>query len=62
MKLIMKKVTPINQKQFKVLMKKPKNILGKVRVDDKVIKQAKKALFNFDIEKYISKKDLLVWK
>lgn len=39
-------------------MKKPKSILGKIFVDKKILKKAKKALFDFDIEKFVSKKDL----
>ena len=39
-------------------LKKPRNILGKIYVDGNVLKQAAKAPFDFDIEAFVSKKDL----
>ncbi len=42
--------------------KKPKSVLGKIYVDPKTLKQAVKALFDFDIEKFVSKKDLKLWR
>ena len=41
---------------------KPKSILGKVHVDEHTLKEAKRGLFDFDIEKYVSKKDVVQWK
>lgn len=43
-------------------LKQPQLILSKVYVDADIIKQASKNLFDFDIEKFISKKDLKLWK
>jgi len=43
-------------------LKQPKSVLVKMKVDNKVITEAKKALFDFDIEKFVSKKDLKAWK
>ncbi|TSC75428.1 MAG: hypothetical protein G01um101430_270 [Parcubacteria group bacterium Gr01-1014_30] len=45
-----------------LLLKEPKSILAKVHVDEELVQKAKKALFNFDIEKFVSKKDLKAWK
>lgn len=42
--------------------KKPKNGEIKIFVDSVILKKASKALFDFDIEKYVSKKDLQAWK
>ncbi len=56
---LVKKIGRI-EKELKEL-KKPKSILGKVYVDSEILKKAKKALFDFDIEKFISKKDLKIW-
>ncbi len=42
--------------------KQPKSILGKIYIDSEIFKKASKALFDFDIEKFISKKDLKLWK
>ena len=57
---LIKKIEKI-EKELNIL-KQPKNILGKIYVDSKTIKQASKALFDFDIEKFVSKKDLKLWK
>ncbi len=43
-------------------IKKPKSILGKIYVDEKILKQTSRALFDFDIEKFITKKDLKLCK
>lgn len=43
-------------------LKKPKSIFGKIYVDEKILKQANKALFDFDIEKFVTKKDLKLCK
>ena len=40
----------------------PKKVLGKIFVDEKLLEKAKKALFNFDIEKFVTKKNLKSWK
>lgn len=42
--------------------KKPKQVLGKIYIDQEILKKAKKAIFDFDIEKFITKKDLKLWK
>ena len=39
-------------------LKKPKSILGTMHVNDSVMQQASKALFDFDIESFISLGDL----
>ena len=44
------------------ILREPHSVLGKMRVDEETIKQASQALFDFDIEKYVSKKDLKSWK
>jgi hypothetical protein len=49
------------EKELKEI-KTPKKFLGKVFVDEKLLEEAKKALFNFDIEKFIKKKELKSWK
>jgi len=43
-------------------LKKPKGILGKLFVDKEILEKAKKAVFDFDIENLVSKKDLKLWK
>lgn len=57
---LIKKVEKI-EKELKEI-KKPKSILGKIYVDAKILSQASKALFDFDIEKFVSKKDLKLWR
>lgn len=59
-KILIKKIEELEKEIRKVKM--PEKILGKVFVDEKILEKAKKALFNFDIEKYVSKKDLKSWK
>jgi uncharacterized protein (UPF0335 family) len=49
------------EKELKEI-KMPKKVLGKIFVDKKLLEKAKKALFNFDIEKFVTKKDLKSWK
>jgi chaperonin cofactor prefoldin len=49
------------EKELKEI-KKPKSILGKIYVDSEILEQASKALFDFDIEKFVSKKDLKLWR
>ena len=39
-------------------LKKPTSTLGTIHVNDSIIKQASKALFDFDIESFVSKNDL----
>jgi hypothetical protein len=41
---------------------KPKSFLGKIHVDEHSLQEAKNGLFDFDIEKYVSKKDVAQWK
>jgi hypothetical protein len=43
-------------------LKKPKSILGKIFVDKKILDKAKKALFDFDIERFVTKNDLKSWR
>ena len=49
------------EKELKEI-KMPKKILGKVFVDEKILEKAKRALFDFDIEKFIKKGELKSWK
>ena len=56
---LIKKIEKIEKELIK--FKQPKSILGKIYVDEKILKQASKTLFDFDIEKFVSKKDLK-WK
>lgn len=49
------------EKELKEI-KMPKKILGKVYVDEKLLEKAKKALFKFDIEKFVTQEDLKSWK
>lgn len=53
---LIKKIEKVEQELAE--LKKPKSILGKLYVDEKILKQASKAIFDFDIEKFVSKKDL----
>lgn len=53
---LIKKVEKL-EKELKEL-KKPKSILGKLYVDSDVLKQALKAPFDFDIEKFVTKKEI----
>lgn len=57
---IIKKIEKIEQEMQQ--LKQPKSILGKIAVDSKVIKKASKALFDFDIEKFVTKRDINLWK
>lgn len=56
---IIKKIEKL-ERELKEL-KKPKSILGKLYVDSDILKQASKALFDFDIEKFVTKKDIKLW-
>lgn len=60
MQTIIKKIEKIEHELQQ--LKQPKSILGKITVDSKVIKKASKALFDFDIEKFVTKRDLNSWK
>jgi uncharacterized protein (UPF0335 family) len=60
LKTLIKKVEKL-EKELKEI-KMPKKVLGKIFVDKKLLEKAKKALFNFDIEKFVTKKDLKSWK
>ena len=53
---IIEKIEKIGQEMQQ--LKQPKSILGKVFVDSTVVKKAKKAIFDFDIEKFVTKRDL----
>jgi hypothetical protein len=57
---ILKKIEKIEQQLAQ--LQQPKNILGKLKVDSKTIQKASKAIFDFDIEKFVTKKDLKAWK
>jgi uncharacterized protein (UPF0335 family) len=57
---LIKKVEKL-EKELKEI-KMPKKVLGKIFVDKKLLEKAKKALFDFDIEKFVTKKDLKSWK
>jgi hypothetical protein len=54
--LLLEKIKKL-EKELKEI-KMPQKILGKVFVDEKILKKAKKALFDFDIEKFVKKKEL----
>jgi len=58
--ILIEKIKKIEQELIKI--KQPKSILGKIHVDEKILEQTKKAIFDFDIEKFVSKKDLKKWK
>jgi hypothetical protein len=58
--LLLEKIKKL-EKELKEI-KMPQKILGKVFVDEKILKKAKKALFDFDIEKFVKKKELKSWK
>ena len=58
--LLEKKIQKI-EREIEIL-KKPKSVLSGVYVDEKLIASAKKSVFDFDIEKFVSKKDLKIWK
>ena len=60
MQTIIKRIEGIEQELKE--MKRPKSILGKLTVNSKLIKKASKALFDFDIEKFVTKRDLNSWK
>jgi chaperonin cofactor prefoldin len=57
---LLKKIDKIEHELHE--LKKPKSILGKIQVDSKILKQVKNAIFDFDIERFVSKKDLKTWK
>jgi len=59
-KTLTKKIEKLEKELEEIKM--PKKILGKIFVDEKILEKAKKALFNFDIEKFVKKKDLKSWK
>jgi hypothetical protein len=59
-KTLIKKIEKL-EKELKEI-KMPKKVLGKIFVDKKLLEKVKKALFNFDIEKFVTKKDLKSWK
>jgi hypothetical protein len=58
--LLLEKIKKL-EKELKEI-KMPQKILGKVFVDEEILKKAKKALFDFDIEKFVKKKELKSWK
>jgi len=60
MQTIIEKIEKIEQELQQ--LKQPKSILGKVFVDSTLVKKAKEAIFDFDIEKFVTKKDLKSWK
>jgi len=59
-KTLTKKIEKLEKELEEIKM--PKKILGKIFVDEKILEKAKKTLFNFDIEKFVKKKDLKSWK
>ena len=59
-KTLTKKIEKLEKELEEIKMQK--KILGKIFVDEKILEKAKKALFNFDIEKFVKKKDLKSWK
>jgi len=58
--LLLEKIKKL-EKELKEI-KMSQKILGKVFVDEEILKKAKKALFDFDIEKFVKKKELKSWK
>jgi len=59
-KTLIQKVEKLEKELREIKM--PKKILGKVFVDEKILEKAKRALFDFDIEKFIKKGELKSWK
>jgi hypothetical protein len=59
-KTLIKKIEKLEKKLKEIKM--PKRVLGKIFVDKKLLEKVKKALFDFDIEKFVTKKDLKSWK
>lgn len=43
-------------------VKKTGSVWGKINLLDSQIEEAKKAVFDFDIEKFVDKKDVASWK
>ncbi len=43
-------------------LKQSNQIFAKMDIDTNLIEKASKMLFDFDIEKYVSKKDIAQWK
>ena len=39
-------------------LREPRHVFGKTRVDEALLKKAGEALFRFDIEEFVSRKDL----
>jgi hypothetical protein len=54
-----KKVSLLEKKIISLEM--PSSVLVKLFVDEEVIDKAKKAVFDFDIDKFVSAKDLNLW-
>lgn len=55
-KTLVKKIEEL-EKEIKEI-KMPKEVLGKLFVDEKILEKAKRALFNFDIEKYVKNEEI----
>ncbi|HLX11207.1 MAG TPA: hypothetical protein VKS81_00205 [Bacteroidota bacterium] len=58
--LILQKLKRI-EKELRVL-RQPKAIVPKMIVDEGILRQATGAIFDFDIEKFVTAKDLRAWK
>ncbi|MDP2209164.1 MAG: hypothetical protein Q8K98_10405 [Bacteroidota bacterium] len=53
----------VNRLEKEILkLKQSKQIFAKMDIDTNLIEKASEMLFDFDIEKYVSKKDLAQWK
>jgi|GEM_PF-5034137 hypothetical protein len=55
-----KKIETI-EKELKKLAQ-PKSIIPKMYVDEHLLQHASKAIFDFDIEKYVTPQDVKRWK
>ncbi len=59
-KTLERKVNKLEKEILK--LKQSKQIFSKMDIDTNLIEKASEMLFDFDIEKYVSKKDLAQWK
>lgn len=58
--LLGKKIEKIEEELY--TLTHPQPILPKMQVDDAILEQAQQALFDFDIDEFVTKKDVQRWK
>jgi hypothetical protein len=58
--LLNKKIKKIEEELY--TLKHPQPIFPKIQVDDTTLENARKALFDFDIDEFVTKKDVERWK